>query len=53
MPQLVFELTAFLDAANADSVLRDDAASYARAAMAVRTRLRTVAADPALLPDTP
>jgi AcrR family transcriptional regulator len=53
VPQLVFELTAFLDAANADSVLRDDAASYARAAMAVRTRLRTVAADPALLPGTP
>jgi AcrR family transcriptional regulator len=52
VPQLVFELNAFLEAANAESVLRDDFGCYARAARAVHHRLRGVAADPSLLPDT-
>jgi AcrR family transcriptional regulator len=53
VPQLAFELMAFLEAANAESVLRDDATSYTKAARAILSRLRAVATDPSLLPDTP
>lgn len=53
VPQLAFELTAFLEAANAESVLHDDATSYPKAAKAVLNRLRAIATDPSLLPDTP
>lgn len=37
--QLVFELVAFLQAANATSLLQDDAAAYRRARTAVDSRL--------------
>ncbi|MFB9465380.1 TetR/AcrR family transcriptional regulator [Streptomyces cinereospinus] len=52
IPQLVFELVAFLELANAESVLHDDFACYDRAAKAVLTRLRMVATDPSVLPAT-
>ncbi|GAA3149434.1 TetR/AcrR family transcriptional regulator [Planomonospora alba] len=48
--QLAFELTAFLETANAVSLLHDDPAAYRRARTAVRTRLRAAATDPAALP---
>jgi AcrR family transcriptional regulator len=53
VPQLAFEITAFLEAANAESVLHDDHTSYAKAAKAILNRLRAIATDPSLLPDTP
>ncbi|MBC3843183.1 TetR/AcrR family transcriptional regulator [Streptacidiphilus sp. 4-A2] len=53
VPQLAFELVAFLEAANAESVLHDDSTSYAKAAKAVRNRLRAIATDPSQVPDTP
>jgi hypothetical protein len=37
--QLTFELIAFLETANAMSLLHDDAQSYERARTAIRTRL--------------
>lgn len=40
--QLAFELNAFLDAANAASVLHDEPSAYDRARAAIRTRLDTV-----------
>ncbi len=53
VPQLVFELVAFLEMANAESVLHDDFTCYDKAAKAVLNRLRSEAADPSLLPATP
>ncbi|OEJ97412.1 TetR/AcrR family transcriptional regulator [Streptomyces thermolilacinus] len=48
--QLVFEIVALLEMANAESVLYDEYTSYDRAATAIRNRLRDAATDPALLP---
>ncbi|MFG3256723.1 TetR/AcrR family transcriptional regulator [Streptomyces sp. NPDC048172] len=53
VPQLVFELLAFLEMANAESVLHGESVSYDRAAHAALTRLRTVATDPSSLPESP
>ncbi|MGW1492041.1 TetR/AcrR family transcriptional regulator [Streptomyces sp. NPDC002402] len=53
VPQLVFEIVALLEMANAESVLHNEFTSYDRAAKAILNRLRGVATDPALLPDTP
>jgi AcrR family transcriptional regulator len=50
VPQLVFELAAFLELANAESVLHDDFTCYDKAAKAVLGRLRSASTDPALLP---
>ncbi|MEU3526805.1 TetR/AcrR family transcriptional regulator [Streptomyces sp. NPDC038707] len=50
VPQLVFELAAFLELANAESVLHDDFTCYDKAAKAVLNRLRSGATDPSLLP---
>jgi AcrR family transcriptional regulator len=44
--QLAFELIAFLEMANAASVLHDDDRAYDRARTAVRTRLRAAATVP-------
>ncbi|MFE0173422.1 TetR/AcrR family transcriptional regulator [Streptomyces sp. NPDC059002] len=52
IPQLVFELVAFLEMANAESVLHDEFTSYDKAATAILNRLRGVATDPSLLPAT-
>ncbi len=52
-PQLAFELVAFLETANAESVLHDDPSSYGKAAKAVRSRLRWAATDPSLVPPDP
>ncbi|MDA3624881.1 TetR/AcrR family transcriptional regulator [Saccharopolyspora sp. WRP15-2] len=49
--QLVFELAAFLEMANAESVLHDEFTCYDKAARAVLNRLRAVAVDPSELPD--
>jgi AcrR family transcriptional regulator len=48
VPQLLFEIVALLEMANAESVLRGGNESYDRAARAIRSRLRTVATDPRL-----
>lgn len=48
--QLAFELIAFMEAANAASLLHDSPAPYQRAATAIRDRLDAAAA-PAALPD--
>ncbi|WP_031091020.1 TetR/AcrR family transcriptional regulator [Streptomyces sp. NRRL WC-3549] len=48
--QLAFELIAFMELANAESVLHDNAPGYTKATKAILGRLRDVAADPALLP---
>ncbi|WUT00167.1 TetR/AcrR family transcriptional regulator [Streptomyces sp. NBC_00708] len=48
--QLAFEIIAFLELANGDSVLRGSAESYTRARRAILGRLRAVAVDPASLP---
>ncbi|MCP2273743.1 TetR/AcrR family transcriptional regulator [Actinokineospora diospyrosa] len=48
--QLAFELIAFMETANANSVLNDDFAVYDRSRAAILRLLRGVAADPALLP---
>ncbi|WP_377270170.1 TetR/AcrR family transcriptional regulator [Peterkaempfera sp. SMS 1(5)a] len=50
---LAFELIAFLELANGDSVLRDDSAVYRTATTAILRRLRAVATDPSSLPDVP
>lgn len=50
VPQLTFEIIALLEAANAQSVLFDDASAYGRAGTAVLNRLRSVALDPSALP---
>ncbi|MFI6647447.1 TetR/AcrR family transcriptional regulator [Streptomyces sp. NPDC050529] len=51
--QLAFEIIAFLELANGDSVLRDSAESYPRAARAILGRLRAVAVDASSLPAAP
>ena len=53
VPQLAFELVAFLETANAESVLRDDPSSYAKAAKAIHSRLRWAATGPPLVPPDP
>lgn len=53
VPQLVFELTAFMEMANAESVLHNEFTSYDRAAKAILSHLRGVATDPSELPDSP
>ncbi|PAZ17394.1 TetR family transcriptional regulator [Streptomyces sp. SA15] len=50
--QLAFELVALLEMANAESVLHDNFTCYRRAATGIAGRLRSVATDPSLLPDT-
>lgn len=50
IPQLAFEIIAFLETANGDSVLHGNPASYGRAAKAILSRLRASATDPLLLP---
>ncbi|WP_285564552.1 TetR/AcrR family transcriptional regulator [Streptomyces sp. NBC_01463] len=51
--QLAFEIIAFLELANGDSVLRDSPESYPRAARAILGRLRAVAVDASSLPAAP
>ncbi|MFE6038964.1 TetR/AcrR family transcriptional regulator [Streptomyces sp. NPDC056452] len=53
VPQLVFELAALMEMANAESVLHDDFTCYDKAAKAILNRLRGVATDTSLLPSTP
>ncbi|MEV0705105.1 TetR/AcrR family transcriptional regulator [Saccharopolyspora sp. NPDC050389] len=53
VPQLVFELAAFLEMANAESVLHDEITCYDKATKAILNRLRGVATDPSALPGTP
>ncbi|MGC5346466.1 TetR/AcrR family transcriptional regulator [Streptomyces sp. DT24] len=53
IPQLAFELVSFLELASTESVLHDDFTCYDKAAKGVLNRLRSVATDPSLLPDTP
>ncbi|GAA2937628.1 MULTISPECIES: TetR/AcrR family transcriptional regulator [Streptomyces] len=48
--QLAFELIAFMELANAESVLHDNAPGYTKATKAILGRLRGVVTDPALLP---
>ncbi|MFF1462885.1 TetR/AcrR family transcriptional regulator [Streptomyces sp. NPDC058330] len=48
--QLAFELIAFMELANAESVLHDNAPGYTKATTAILGRLRGVVTDPALLP---
>lgn len=48
--QLAFEIIAFLELANGDSVLRGSSESYRRAWRAILGRLRAVAVDPSSLP---
>ncbi|WP_327233378.1 TetR/AcrR family transcriptional regulator [Streptomyces sp. NBC_01317] len=50
IPQLVFELVAFLEMANAESVLHNDFTCYDKADKAVLSRLRAVATDTSVLP---
>ncbi|MCF3124269.1 TetR/AcrR family transcriptional regulator [Streptomyces arenae] len=47
VPQLAFELIAFLETANAHAVLHDEPAAYRRAATGITHRLRAAATDPA------
>ncbi|MFF5717180.1 TetR/AcrR family transcriptional regulator [Streptomyces buecherae] len=51
--QLVFEIVALLEMANAESVLHDESTYYDMAARAIASRLRAVVTDPALLPEAP
>ncbi|MGW6062740.1 TetR/AcrR family transcriptional regulator [Streptomyces sp. NPDC055189] len=53
VPQLAFELIAFMEAANAHSVLHDEPDSYRRAGAAITARLRGAAADPSSVPQLP
>lgn len=48
--QLVFEICALMEMANAESVLHGDDAGYGMAARGILARLRDVAADDSLLP---
>ncbi|WP_326700776.1 TetR/AcrR family transcriptional regulator [Streptomyces sp. NBC_01754] len=48
--QLAFELIAFMELANAESVLHDNTPGYAKATKAILGRLRGVATDPSPLP---
>ncbi|GGY98538.1 TetR/AcrR family transcriptional regulator [Streptomyces nitrosporeus] len=51
--QLAFELIAFMELANAESVLHDNAPGYTKAARAILGRLRAVATDTSDLPPMP
>ncbi|MEV8315917.1 TetR/AcrR family transcriptional regulator [Streptomyces sp. NPDC059900] len=51
--QLAFELVAFMEAANAHSVLHDKPDAYRRAGAAITARLREAAADPSSVPRLP
>ncbi|WP_406407881.1 TetR/AcrR family transcriptional regulator [Streptomyces halstedii] len=51
--QLAFELIAFMELANAESVLHDNAPGYTKATRAILGRLRAVATDPVALPSVP
>ncbi|MFV0133037.1 TetR/AcrR family transcriptional regulator [Streptomyces sp. HMX87] len=53
VPQLVFELAAFMEMANAESVLHNEFTCYDKAAKAILNRLRGVATDTSLLPERP
>ncbi|MEV1047532.1 TetR/AcrR family transcriptional regulator [Streptomyces sp. NPDC049916] len=53
VPQLVFELAALMEMANAESVLHDEFTCYDKATRAILNRLRSVATDPSLVPDSP
>ncbi|MFG2498110.1 TetR/AcrR family transcriptional regulator [Streptomyces sp. NPDC048441] len=46
VPQLAFELIAFMESANAQSVLHDEPDAYRRAGVAITARLHAAAADP-------
>lgn len=48
--QLAFEIIAFLELANAESVLQNNALGYDKAARAILSRLRAAATDTSLLP---
>ncbi|MFG2627334.1 TetR/AcrR family transcriptional regulator [Streptomyces sp. NPDC048473] len=48
--QLAFEIIAFLELANGESVLHNSAGSYTKAARAILGRLRSVSTDTSLLP---
>ncbi|MEV6807936.1 TetR/AcrR family transcriptional regulator [Streptomyces sp. NPDC017248] len=50
--QLAFEIVALMEMANAESVLHSNFTCYSRAAVGIDGRLRGVATDPSLLPDT-
>lgn len=51
--QLAFELIAFMELANAESVLHSNTPGYAKAARAILARLRGAATDVSLLPSAP
>jgi AcrR family transcriptional regulator len=51
--QLAFELIAFMELANAESVLHNNALGYTKAARAILGRLRVCALDDSMLPPTP
>ncbi|MFD4691762.1 TetR/AcrR family transcriptional regulator [Streptomyces sp. NBC_00683] len=51
--QLAFELIAFMELANAESVLHSNTPGYAKAARAILARLRGAATDVSLLPAAP
>lgn len=51
--QLAFELIAFMELANAESVLHDNALGYAKAARAILGRLGAAATDASVLPPAP
>ncbi|NYI05648.1 TetR/AcrR family transcriptional regulator [Allostreptomyces psammosilenae] len=53
VPQLAFEVVAVLEAANAESVLREEHDAYRRAATAIRSRLHAAATDPELVAALP
>ncbi|MFC4472365.1 TetR/AcrR family transcriptional regulator [Streptomyces xiangluensis] len=52
-PQLAFELIALMETANVVSVLHDETVAYHRARVAIASRLRAAATDPALVPEVP
>jgi len=51
--QLAFELIAFMETANGESLLSGDDSAYGHASAAILNRLRAAATDPRLLPDAP
>ncbi|MFD5625053.1 MULTISPECIES: TetR/AcrR family transcriptional regulator [unclassified Streptomyces] len=53
VPQLAFEIIALMETANAVSVLRDETTAYRRARVAIASRLRMAATDPARVPQVP
>ncbi|APU15502.1 MULTISPECIES: TetR/AcrR family transcriptional regulator [Actinoalloteichus] len=50
-PQLVFEMIALMELANAESVMHGDDGYYDKATKGIITRLRDAAVDPTLLPE--